>query len=146
MIALPAIGTPVIRFGTTNYALTDVSPEWDIDQHDYDLLKSVINGDRELVAKGKYFGGKITIYNVSRANMALYRSMNGTVVRLWPFGAGLIAGTSPARYYPYVDVIVLSVVPFHESQRYYMDACVLTVASQKYYTLAEAADMGYTQT
>ena len=144
MIALPdGVKTPVVRFNDVNYTLTGGVPDYDIDVPDYDLFKSVINGDRELLSRGKYFGGKITVFGVTRATMALYRSMAGTLVRLWPFGQGGITGSNPARYYPYVDVIVLSCVPFHDAQKYYMDACVLSVASQKYYELVEAVDIGY---
>ena len=147
MIGLPdGIKTPVVRFGSTNYTLSGAVPDYDIDALDYDMFTSVINGDRELLSRGKYFGGKITVFGVTRTTMALYRSMAGTVVRLWPFGAGSITGSSPARYYPYVDVIVVSCVPFHDAQKYYMDACVLTIASQKYYELQEAVDIGYSGT
>ena len=67
--------------------------------------------------------------------------MIGTVVRLWFFGTGKIS-SSPDKYYPYTDCIVTNVVPFHQNQKLYEDACIIYLESQKCYTLVQADNDG----
>jgi len=143
MILVPEILDPVLKSaGGTSYTLTNAILDYDIDDSTDELVTSVLNGDQAVIEGGDYFRGEIDYHGVSVANYVALKALQRTLCRLWPFGQGSIAGSSPARYYPYVDVIILSVKPYHRNNRLYVDACIISFVSQKYYTLVRAADNG----
>ena len=143
MILVPAILDPVIKSAAgTSYTLTNAVVDYSIDDLDAELVTSVLNGDQALLSRGEYFSGTIDYYNISLANYLAIKALQGALVRLWPIGTGAIGSTSPQYYYPYVDVIITSVKPYHRNRKLYMDAMIITFVSQKYYTLARAIDNG----
>lgn len=143
MILIPTISDPVLKSaGGTSYTLINAICDWNIDESDDELLTSVINGDRTLLQKGNYFNGEIDYYRLSVATYVALKALKGTLCRLWPFGQGAIGQTTPQYYYPYVDVLVTQVKPYHRESKYYIDACIISVVSHKYYTLVRATDTG----
>lgn len=143
MIIVPDILSPVIRTTAgVSYTLTNAICDYDIDALDAEVVRSVLNGDQALISRGEYFGGEIDYYGLSLATYLAMKALQGAVVRLWPLGSGAIGTTSPQYYYPYVDVILSSVRPYHRNSKLYLDAVIITFTSQKYYTLARAIDNG----
>ena len=143
MIMLPSIGDPVIKSAAgTSYTLTRGIIGFDIED-DSELVRSVINGHQTIIqGSGEFINGTIDVYALSLADMAAIQSLKYTSVRLWPFGRGAIPATTPTKYYPYVDVVLTKVYPYHAKSRMYLDAIILTFASVDPYTLSWAADSG----
>jgi hypothetical protein len=138
---VPEIKNPTIA--TTSgtivyYALPNSALEYNFNEHDYEIVKSVINGDKDIVSKGSYFKGSITVMGLAYADYISYQNLIGTLVRLWFFGTGLVTD-DPDTFYPYTDCICTNVVPFHDAKKLYEDACVIYLESQKIYVL-ELAD------
>lgn len=146
MILVPEIRDPVLRIGSTNYTLTNAVVNYNPDAMEGEEVKSCIDGTYDIIYDGKRFTGEI---NVPGLTLSLYSVLKGaerTLVRLWPFGTGSIAGTSPERFYPYVDVILSEVRPYHDQNRWYIDAAILRFVSQKYYVLERATSLGWVET
>lgn len=143
MIQVPEVLDPVMRsVAGTSYTLIGANVEYDIDALDAELVKSVLNGDQALLTRGEYFSGQIDYFGMSLADYVAIKALQGAIVRLWPLGTGSIGVTNPQYYYPYVDVLVTSVRPYHRDKKLYMDAMIITFTSQKYYTLVRATDNG----
>jgi len=144
MIILPElkeIKDPVIMLPSGALTLTDALIDYDIDKHDYLARRSVINGHLSVSSRGEYFEGSIDVFDITRANYLALKGLVGSTVRLWPFGSGQ-AQSAPAKYYPYVDVVILTFTPYHRNNAYYLDAAIITFASQKPYTLKLADNTG----
>lgn len=143
MILFDPIGNPKIETEAGAYlTLTNAVVNYDIDVHDYELLRSVINGSADIISRGEYFKGSIDWHGGTAANHTTLKALQGVAKRLWPFGTGQIAGSDPERYYPYVDVIVTRVYPYHKNSQYYLDAIIIEFESVMPYTLAQATDTG----
>jgi len=146
VIYFPDIKDPAIIVGETQLvmplAIVTISP----DSLDYDLLRSVINYKADVVKHGEYLAGSIEWHGLTHAQHLTLKSLQGTEARIWPFGTGAIAGTSPTRYYPYVDCVIKRVYPYHRNNAYYMDAVIIEFESSGEYTLARAVDTGITPT
>jgi hypothetical protein len=141
MILIPEIKSPVIRTqNDTTYTLSNASVDYDIDVPDIEVIKSVINGDQAIINRGDYFNGSIDYFGISQNDYIGIKALQGSIVRLWPFGTGLIPNTN--TYYPYVDVILTSIQPYHRNKKYYIDACILNFVSVHPYSLALATDTG----
>jgi hypothetical protein len=140
------IKSPAIWTGSAQLELTDALVSLDVDEHDYSIERSVINGHADIISRDEYLRGNIDYYAVSHANYLVLKDLQGTEKRLWPLGTGAIAGVSPTRYYPYVDVIITRVYPYHRNNAMYYDACIIEFESVDPYTLARAADTGISPT
>lgn len=143
MIHVPEILSPSIKSAAgTVYALTNAVVDYNIDELDSELVKSVLNGDQAVLTRGEYFSGTIDYYGMNYDTYAAIKALQGAVVRLWPLGTGAIGTSNPQYYYPYVDVLFTSVRPYHRNSKLYLDALIITFSSQRYYSLHKAADNG----
>ena len=142
MILVPEIRDPVVLVGAAQVTLTNAIIDYDVDKHDYDIRRSVINGYGHIVSRGDFFTGRIDWHGITLSQYIAFKALQGTTVRLWPFGVGGISGSSPAQYYPFVDVIVNSVAPYHRNSVWVYDALIISVVSQAKYTLARALNTG----
>jgi hypothetical protein len=145
MILVPEILDPVIRIDTTLHTLTNAITDYNPDAVQGEDVESVIDGTASIIYKGKRFNGEIVVYGINKALFDALRAAERTVVRLWPYGRGTIPNTNPQKYYPYVDVLLREVTPFHKDNALYLDAMIIKVKSQSYYTLTQAADTGHTE-
>lgn len=145
MIIVPTIQDPMLRISNTNYVLTNGVINYNADAMEGEEVKSCIDGTVDYIYNGKRFTGEINVPGITLATYGVLQGAERTLVRLWPFGAGAIAGRSPARYYPWVDVIISEVRPYHDQNRWYIDAAIIRFVSQKYYVLAQATSLGYTE-
>lgn len=143
MMYLPTVGAPVIKTAAgTVYTLASGILEYEIEK-DQELLKSVITGARAVLDRGTWFGGEIDYFQPANlAEYAALKALKGATVRLWPFGAGTIPNANPLKWYPYVDVILVDVKPYHRKSKYYLDALILSFESAAEYTLTWANDDG----
>ena len=141
MIIVPEIRDPWLRISNTNYELVNAVTDYEIDSPDMEEVESVINGDADVIYKGKRFRGEMTLYGLSAATLGVLKGAERTVIRLWPLGMGPITGTN--KFYPWVDVILLKVTPFHDNNALYQDAAIIAFASQKYYTLKQENRLGW---
>lgn len=146
MILVPEILDPVMRYGTTDYTLSKAITDYDIDQNIGEVVESVIDGTVSSIHHGKRFSGEITVYGISAATYASYKALERLTVRLWPFGRGGIPNTSPAKYYPYTDVHIEAVTPFHADNKLFIDAAIIRFKSVSYYTMVQASDTGIQET
>ncbi len=146
MTIVPVIQDPMIRINYVNYTLSNAVTEYEIDKVDGEVVESVINGDVSMIYKGKRFEGTITVYGLDESTNQIYKGAERTTIRLWPLGVGAIAGTNPQKYYPWCDVFVISVTPFHKDNKLYHDACIIRFKSTSFYTMERAATLGYTPT
>lgn len=142
MILVPAIKDPALYLNSALTTLTDAVVDYSPDSHEYTLLRSVIDGTANLVSRGEYFKGSIDWFGMTLANYVNMKAAIGTVLRLWPYGTGSIPNSSPAVYYPYVDVIITEVLPYHRNNAIYIDACIIRLESEKPYALVRAPDNG----
>lgn len=141
MIYVPAILDPeIMTAANVRYNLVNAIVDYNIDDHQFELVRSVIDGTGEMLSWGEYFRGSITYYDMTLSVNNAIKALQGAQVRLWPFGVGGISGTS--LFYPWVDVILVSVRPFHRRSAYYLDALIIDFESQKPYTLARASTSG----
>ena len=142
MILIPEIKSPVIRTqDNTTYTLSNASVDYDIDIPDIEVIKSVVNGDQAIINRGDYFNGSIDYFGISKNDYIGIKALQGSIVRLWPFGTGLIPQDT-SSYYPYVDVILTSIQPYHRNKKYYIDACIINFVSVHPYSLTLASDTG----
>jgi len=143
MIWLPTIGQPVIKTAAgTEYTLStatiDIEPVSDIE-----VVRSVLTKVASVIDRGDILRGEINYWDAaSLAEYAAIRALKGATVRIWPFGYGSIPNTSPIKYYPYVNVIFVNVVPYYKNNKYYYDALIITFESLEEYTLTWATDDG----
>jgi len=142
MILIPEIKDPVIYMNEASTTLNGAYVDYSPDSHEYSLRRSVIDGTANLISRGEYFIGSIDWHGLSLANYRKLKDAVGTVIRLWPYGRGPIPNTSPQSFYPYVDVIIKEVRPYHRNNAYYVDACIIRLESEKPYTLVRATDSG----
>lgn len=142
MILIPEIKDPVLYINESSIPLNGAYVDYSPDAHEYSLRRSVIDGTANLISRGEYFLGTIDWHGLSYANYLKLKAAVGTVARLWPYGRGSIPDTSPQSFYPYVDVIIKEVRPYHRNNAYYVDACIIHLESEKPYTLARAASSG----
>ncbi len=140
MILVPTIKDPVLRYDGTSYTLTNAIPDYQIDEPDFDLVRSVIDQTAHIIERGEFFKGSIDYYGISVSTYTAIKALKGRVVRLWFYGNGSIPDTM--YYYPYVDVIITSVRPYHRNRKYYYDACIIEFESQTTYTMQRASDTG----
>ncbi|MDD3535354.1 MAG: hypothetical protein PHC50_04325 [Candidatus Cloacimonetes bacterium] len=137
---VPEVKDPVILVSDVQKTLTGGIISFVPDAHEFDVRRSVINGDADIVSRGEYASGTIDMLSISNADYLIVKALQGTVVRLWPFGTGGIPST--AKYYPYLDVIITRVYPYHRNKIYYLDACIIEFVSENKYTLQRASDTG----
>lgn len=142
MILVPEIRDPMLRYNNTNYTLVNAVTDYAPDAVQGEVTESVIDGTVSMIYKGKRLEGEITVYGLTLANYDAYKAMERHTARLWPLGAGTIPNTNPQKYYPYTDVFIVSVTPFHKNNALYQDACIIKFKSVSYYTLARANDYG----
>lgn len=142
MIIVPEIKDPVIRYNGESYTLTNAITDYNIDEPVGRVVRSCLNGTANVIHKGKLFTGSITVYNINTTTLNTYKAMERQTVRLWPVGQGGIDGTNPPKYYPYVDVIIVNMTPFHHENKLFMDAVIISFESKSYYTLRQAFDNG----
>jgi hypothetical protein len=57
-----------------------------------------------IINRGEYFNGSIDYFGISRNDYISIKALQGSIVKLCPFGTGLIPDTT--KYYPYVEVIL----------------------------------------
>lgn len=130
---VPEIKDPVVLINNQQKTITGGITTFLPDVHDFDVHRSPITGHADIVSRGEYASGTIDVFDISIADYTSLKGMQGTSTRLWPFGTGGIPGT--ILYYPFVDIIITRVYPYHKNQIYYLDACVIEFISQKKYTL-----------
>ena len=140
------IKDPAIMVGSTQVTLTGGIIDYQIDEHDYSIERSPINGHADIISHDEYFKGSIDYHGVTHANYLLLKALQATTARIWPLGTGAIAGVTPTRYYPYFDAIITRIYPYHRNNQMYYDACIIEFQSQDPYTLVRAADTGITPT
>lgn len=143
MITVPEINAPVIRYDGDKYELVNAVVDYEFDDADTDVLQSVLNGDREIVEHGEHFSGVIDYKPNDLSTYNALKAMQGKVVRLWMFGDNDGTAIVTGEYYPYCDVIITVVKPYHRSKLLYLDAMMIQFVSEKVYTLARAADKGW---
>ncbi|MDD2230786.1 MAG: hypothetical protein PHY48_15475 [Candidatus Cloacimonetes bacterium] len=144
MILIPEIREPVILVNEAQMTLSNASIDYDPDDHDYTMYRSVINGAAILVSRGEYFKGTIDVFDITFTNYSTIKSIVGQVIRLWPFGTGFwpLPPAPAVGYYPYVDVLITKVSPYHRNNAFYIDACIISFESEMPYTLSLATDTG----
>ena len=141
VIYVPVIRNPeVMSAANVRYELVNAVVDYNIDDHQFELVRSVIDGTADVISYGEFFNGSINYYNMTLAVNNALKALQGKVVRLWPFGVGEIPGTF--LWYPWVDVVLTSVRPYHKKNAYYLDALIMEFESQKPYTLARASASG----
>lgn len=145
MIGLPSIGDPVIRYNNVNTTLTNATIDLSIDEFEGEFVQSVINWKEGFIEKGERFLAEITVTGISKSTYNTLKGVKRKKLRLWPFGVGAVHNTTPQKYYPYVDVIVREVRPFHHNNMLFIDGVVMKVVSESHYTLEYAVDTGYTE-
>lgn len=143
MINLPEIRDPIVGISTTNYTLTNAVTAYEIDAADAEEVESVIDGTAGMIYKGKRLRGDITMFAIEATTLTALKGAERTSVRLWPFGAGLIPGKDD-KFYPWTDVLLLEVIPFHADNALYQDAVIIRFKSVAYYEVAWASSLGYT--
>lgn len=141
MILLPEIKDPIVMLPTGALTLAGAATDYNIDVHDFTAYRSVINGHLSIVSRGEFFEGSIDIFNANKVQYGAIKGLVGNIVRLWPFGAGEVS-LNPLRYYPYVDVLIKTAVPYHKNNALYVDAIIITFASVDPYTVKLAGDTG----
>lgn len=142
MILVPEIKDPALIIDSTQTTLTGAFVDYNPDAHDYSMRRSVIDGTANLVSRGHYFKGTIDWFSLTIAQYSKLKAAIGTVVRLWPYGTGIIPSSSPQTHYPYVDVIILEVRPYHRGNVHYIDAVIISFESAAPYTIIRAPDNG----
>lgn len=142
MIVVPDIQFPVMLVSGSQLTLTNATIDYNMDRHDHEVRRSVINGDADIVSRGEYFDGRIDWHFLAYTSYTAMKALQGTTVRLWPFGTGAIGTTQPQLYYPYVDVLITSVRPYHRNTIYVYDAAIIEFVSKSQYTIVRAADTG----
>ncbi len=142
MILVPEIKDPCLRYNSTDYVLTNAVTDYNADSVQGEVTESVIDGTVSMIYKGKRLEGEITVYGLTLSNYEAYKAMERQTARLWPLGQGSIPNTNPQKYYPYCDVFIISVTPFHKNNALYQDAAIIKFKSVTYYTLVRAADAG----
>lgn len=140
MIIVPEIKDPVIRYNGESYTLTNAITDYNIDEPVGRVVRSCLNGTANVIHKGKLFTGSITLYNITPSALQTYRGMERKIVRLWPFGTGPIPNS--IQFYPYVDVLIDKITPFHAENKLFIDAIIISFESKAYYTLNRATDNG----
>ncbi len=138
VIKIPYILCPVTEY---DYTLSNSSIE-DNYIHDHEVVKSIINGHKSIISNGNFYEGTIIVRGVGNSLLGDYQDLQGNVVRLWPYGTGVV---TTGKYYPYVDVIISEVLPFHDQQQHWRDAVLISFVSQDPYTPALATDDGLPQ-
>lgn len=142
MIIVPEIKDPVIRYNDVSYTLTNAITDYNPDEPVGRVVRSCLNGAANVIHKGKLFTGSITLYNITHATLQAFKGMERKTVRLWPLGTGSIPGTNPPKYYPYCDVLIDKITPFHAENKLFIDAIIISFVSKTYYTLNRANDNG----
>lgn len=142
MILVPEIKDPALIIDGTQTTLNGAFVDYSPDSHDYQLRRSVIDGTANIISRGEYFRGTIDWHDLSILQYSKLKSAVGTATRLWPYGTGAIPNTSPQTYYPYVDVIITEVRPYHRSNAHYIDAVIISFESEKPYTVTRAPTAG----
>lgn len=144
MISLPVLQDPMVRYNYTNTTLTGASADYSIDELEGEMVQSVIDGTPNVIVKGERFSGEIVVSGISKATYDALKAMKRQTVRLWPFGAGAVTGALN-KYYPWTDVLIQEVRPYHKDSLYFVDGAVIKFISLAYYTLDYATSLGYTE-
>lgn len=140
MIIVPEIKDPVIRYNDVSYTLTNAITDYNPDEPVGRVVRSCLNGAANVIHKGKIFTGSITLYNITHATLQAFKGMERKIVRLWPLGTGPIPNS--IQFYPYVDVLIDKITPFHAENKLFIDAIIISFESKAYYTLKRATDNG----
>lgn len=137
---IDASGRTAIINNGSDISLTNIcNIDYNWNEHEFILHKSVITGKETLVSKGTR---AVTALDVIGLTYAQYRTLKGlrtsTAVTFYPYGKDNVVIGESTYTAPSISMLVKAVKPYHMNEVNYCDAVHIEMESQSYYELAMA--------
>lgn len=127
---------PVINY-SGNINLTNAcNIEYNWNEHELILHKSVITGKETLVSKGTRAVASLDVIDLTYAQYATLKATLGKSVTFYPYGTENLMVGETAYLAPSITMLVKTLKPYHLNNINYCDAVHIIMESQSYYELA----------
>lgn len=128
--------TPALKVGTSNILLQNAcNIDYDWNDHDFVLHKSVITGKETLVSRGTRSVASIDVHGVNYSQYVQLKVLKGRAVTFYPYGPENITIGGTTYTAPTVTMLVKNVKPYHVNEVNYCDAVRIEMESESYYEL-----------